>query len=217
MFTGIIEEVGLLKKVVSIREGKRLYIAAKTIIADLKIGDSVAVCGVCLTVTGLEKDCFITEAVGETIAKTTIKRWSAGRRVNLERAVKVDGRWGGHFVQGHVSGLARIVAMKNRGENWYLQLAVPQEMEHFIASEGSIAIDGVSLTIADLAATGRKAGISIIPHTYRNTIISSYKAGDLVNIETDFLARYIEKLIRPRKTESRVDTFSAEWFKKLGY
>jgi riboflavin synthase len=217
MFTGIIEEIGSLKKIVSIRGGKRLFIAARTIIDDLKIGDSVAVCGVCLTVTGLEKNCFIAEAVGETITKTTIKQWAMRRRVNLERAVKVESRWGGHFVQGHVSGLARVASMKNRGENWYLQLAMPPELEPFLVREGSIAIDGVSLTIADLSAAGPKAGISIIPHTFKNTVISGYKAGQLVNIETDFLARYVGKLVLPRKTDSRVETFSGEWFKNLGY
>jgi len=217
MFTGIIEETGSLRKIVSIRGGRRLFIAAEKIIDDLKIGDSVAVCGVCLTVTGLEKNVFIAEAVGETLTKTTIKQWTSRRRVNLERAVKVEGRWGGHFVQGHVNGLARVVAMQTRGENWYLQLAMPQELELFLVREGSIAIDGVSLTIADLAAAGHKAGISIIPHTYKNTIISGYKAGQLVNIETDFLARYLEKLVTPRKTDSRVETFSGEWFKNLGY
>jgi riboflavin synthase len=217
MFTGIIEEVGSLKKIVSIRGGKRLHVAAKSIIDGLKIGDSVAVCGVCLTVTGLEKGCFIAEAVGETLTKTTIARWSLRRRVNLERAVKVEGRWGGHFVQGHVSGLARVVAIKNRGENWYLQLAIPQDLQQYMVREGSIAVDGVSLTIADLAAAGRKAGISIIPHTYRNTIISDYRTGHPVNIETDYLARYIEKLNMPMKKDSRAEIFSGEWFKNLGY
>ncbi len=215
MFTGIIEEIGSLRKIISIRGGKRIFVAAKTIVNGLKIGDSIAVCGVCLTVVGVEKDCFIVEAVGDTMIKTTINQWSWRRRVNLERAVKVENRWGGHFVQGHVNGLARVVTMMNKGENWYLQLAMPRELEHFLVREGSIAIDGVSLTIADL--NKRKAGISIIPYTYKNTIISSYKTGHLVNIETDFLARYIEKLITPQNTNSRVETFSREWFKNLGY
>lgn len=216
MFTGITEEIGSVKKIVPIAGGKRLYIAARKVTGELKPGDSVSVCGVCLTVVGLEKDCFMVEAVGETLSKTAIGKWSLRRRVNLERAMKADGRWGGHFVQGHVNGVARVVAMKKRGENWYMQLAIPEELEHFLIREGSIAIDGVSLTIADLNG-GRKAGISIIPHTFKNTIISGYKPGDPVNVETDILAAYVEKLAAASKTDSGPASFSGEWFKNLGY
>jgi riboflavin synthase len=216
MFTGIIEEIGILKKIVSIRSGRRISIKAELIIGGLKIGDSVSVNGVCLTVTGMEKDSFMVEAVGQTMTKTTIKRWVVHQKVNLERAMQVEGRWGGHLVQGHINGQGRVTGMQNKGDNWYLQLIIPRELERFMVREGSIAVDGVSLTIADLTA-GRETGISIIPHTYRNTIISGYKTGQLVNIETDFLARYVEKLIGTQKTNTGPETFSPEWFKNLGY
>ena len=214
MFSGIIEEIGTISKTISIRGGKRIFITANKILTGLKIGDSVAVSGVCLTVMGLEKNRFVVEAVGETLTKTSVKLWPVQKKVNLERALQVQDRLGGHLVQGHINGLARVIRMVSRGDNWYLQLEIPRNLEHYLIPEGSIAVDGVSLTIADWS--GRKVGISIIPHTYRNTVIRTYKSGELVNIEIDFMARYIEKFVKTDNKQQR-ETFSAQWFKNLGY
>jgi riboflavin synthase len=215
MFTGIIEEIGSICKIVPIRGGKRIYIRARVIHTDMNIGDSVAVNGICLTVTGLDKDLFIVEAVGETLKKTSIRHWALHREVNLERAVQAQGRLGGHFVQGHVNGLARVLRLENRGENWYLQLEIPQDLGMYLIREGSLAVDGISLTIADI--TGRKIGISIIPHTYKHTTLSTWRSGQQVNVEVDLLARYLEKWMQKAETNPRRETFSAEWFKNLGY
>jgi len=215
MFTGIIEEIGSVRKIISIRDGKRICITAQKILSDLKNGDSVAVSGICLTVVQVQKDAFVAEAVGETLIKTTLRHWSTGKKVNLERALQVKDRLGGHLVQGHVNNVARVTQKVKRGENWYLELEIPGEVERYIIAEGSIAVDGISLTLASL--NGRKAGISVIPHTYQNTVISAYRIGQPVNIEIDFLARYVEKLFSGGKKKPVAETFSAEWFKNLGY
>jgi riboflavin synthase len=215
MFTGIVEEIGSIRKIIPIRNGKKIFIAAKKIISDLKVGDSVAVCGTCLTVVELAPDFFAAEVVGETLLKTTIKRWLVHKKVNLERPLQPVDRFSGHFVQGHINGIGYIIRMVRRGENWNLQMQIPQELVPYVIPEGSIAVDGVSLTIAEL--TGRIVGISIIPHTYKSTIISSYNTGQLVNIEIDFLARQIEKLLLTKKIKTPTETFSKEWFKNLGF
>ena len=215
MFTGIIEEIGSIRRIIPIRNGKKIFVNAQKVLSDLKVGDSMAVSGTCLTVAGLSKDSFMAEVVGETLLKTTIKRWTPRKKVNLERALQAADRFSGHLVQGHVNGIGRIVRMIHRGENWNLLLQIPQELTPYTIPEGSIAVDGVSLTIAEI--TGRIISISIIPHTFKNTIISTYKAGHLVNIEIDFLARYIEKLLLTKKGNTSTETFSSEWFKSLGY
>lgn len=215
MFTGIIEEIGSVSKILSIHGGKRISITAHKIVTDLKIGDSVAVSGICLTVVVIQKESFVVEAVGETLIKTTIRNWGKGTKVNLERALQEKDRLGGHLVQGHINGLARMTQLIRRGDNWFLELMIPTDLERYLIPEGSIAVDGISLTPA--VVKGRKAGLSIIPHTYQNTIISSYRTGQQVNIETDFLARYAEKLFPAEKKGPFAATFSAEWFKNLGY
>jgi riboflavin synthase len=215
MFTGIIEEIGSIRKITPIQGGKRIFISAKKIVADLKIGDSVAVCGTCLTVVGCTKDTLALDVLGETLLKTTIRTWRVHKQVNLERAIQATDRFGGHFVQGHINGVGRVIRMVRQGENRYLHLQIPEDLMLYLIPEGSIAVDGVSLTIAEL--NGTKVGISIIPHTYKSTIISTYKAGYPVNIEVDFLARYLEKLMLIKKTKGKAETISMEWLKNLGY
>lgn len=195
MFTGLIEEIGLIQKITPVSGGgKQIKIQAKKILSDLEIDNSVAVSGVCLTVVKIFEDEFVVEAVGETLEKSTLRNTTIGQRVNLERALRLSDRLGGHFVQGHVNGMGTIKQILQRGENWYLEIEIPIALENYVIDEGSIAIDGVSLTIANLKRA--IIGISVIPYTFKNTIINDYQINQKVNIETDFLAKYVENFIQ---------------------
>lgn len=213
MFTGLIEEIGKISSIVGIPGGKRLKISASKILDDLKVDDSVAVNGICLTVTKLEKDSFICEAVGATIAKTTLQNFQIGEEINLERAMRLSDRLGGHLVQGHVNGIGTIIQIQKPGDNYYVEIMIPTEIKKYLVEEGSIAVDGISLTIARLEDD--TFGVSVIPHTWANTIIKNKKPGSRVNIETDVIAKYVEKLLM--KTGKDDKKFSDTWFKDLGY
>lgn len=213
MFTGLIEEIGKVKSIQPIAGGQKINLSASKILDDLKVDDSVAVNGVCLTATKIETNSFWVDAVGETLTKTTVAKFKNGINVNLERAVRLNDRLGGHLVQGHVNGIGRITQIINRGENYFLEVEVPPSLNKYLIDEGSIAVDGISLTIAKL--TENRAGISVIPHTWANTILNQKVVGDHVNIETDVIAKYVEKLISDKKNSD--ETFTDEWFKNMGY
>jgi riboflavin synthase len=212
MFTGIIEEIGHIKKIERIAGGNKINISAEIIMGDIKVDDSLAVNGVCLTVTRMEDAAVWVDAVGETLEKTTLVSMMVGSQVNLERALRLSDRLGGHLVQGHVNGIGEITQIKRRGENYYLEIFVPSNLNKYIVEEGSITVDGISLTIARL--NDMRIGISIIPHTWKNTTISEAKVGQKVNIETDVLAKYIEKMLHNSREEEK---YSKKWFHELGY
>ncbi len=199
MFTGIIEELGRISAVEPIAGGLRLFIEAKEVLKDLKTGDSLAVNGACLTIVGRRDAEFAVEAVGETLEKTTIGSWKIGGQVNLERSLSAAGRFGGHFVQGHVNATGRITQWYPRGENWFLEVEIPPPLMRYIIPEGSIAIEGISLTVASLH--GNRVGINIIPHTAKATNLQFKQVGEAVNIEVDMIAKYLEKLITLRREE----------------
>ncbi len=209
MFTGIIEEVGEIVTVTPIENGKNLTIRARRVREGTRIGDSIAVDGVCLTVTALGSEQFSVQAVGETLEKTTLGTVQHGRRVNLERALAVGDRLGGHFVQGHVNGIGHIRTMRKRGENYLLEVEIPPPLRKYIILEGSIAIDGISLTIAHLIDV--LVGINIIPHTMENTNLRYKQVGDGVNIEVDLIAKYIENLIRFSKRNELNENLLKQW------
>ena len=213
MFTGIIEEVGEIDEIKSIAGGKSLKISSKEILRDLKVGDSISVNGVCLTVTNCTLTHFHVDAVGETMSKTTISMFKVGRIVNLERALQLSQRLGGHLVQGHVNGVGEIFEIKKLGENYSLSVIVPGILEKYFIKEGSVAIDGVSLTIAQ--TLNNKLTFSIIPHTWKNTNLRLRKVGDKVNVEIDVIAKYVEKFLINIK-ENRGE-LNEEWLNKLGY
>jgi riboflavin synthase len=213
MFTGLIEEIGTISTITQISGGKRLRIEASKILDDLKVDDSVAINGVCLTAIKIDGTGFWAEAVGVTLDKTTLNKMYKGRLVNLERAVRLSDRLGGHMVQGHVNGIGTIAKIEKLGDNYSLEVSVPDKLTKYLIDEGSIAVDGISLTIATLINS--KVGLSIIPHTWNNTNLIKMNIGDKVNIETDVIAKYIEKLIT--KNENSNDKFSDLWFKKNGY
>ncbi|MBI1939848.1 MAG: riboflavin synthase [Ignavibacteriales bacterium] len=212
MFTGIIEEVGTLEKIERITDGYRIKVNASLITEDLHVNDSVAVNGVCLTVIKTEQNGFWVEAVGTTLEKTTIKKIKQNSHVNLERAVRLSDRLGGHLVQGHVNGIGIIKKILKIAENYFVEVEIPGELEKYVLPEGSIAVDGISLTIAKLS--DNLIGLSIIPHTWMHTNLQHKKVSDEVNIETDVIAKYVEKLLGTKNSEKNLtDTL----LKEMGY
>jgi len=212
MFTGIIEEIGKSALIENIQGGKRIKILASEILEDVKIDDSICVNGVCLTVTGKGKDYFSADAVGETLNKTTLSKLRIGEEVNLERALKLTDRLGGHIVQGHVNGTGSVADIAKLGENYFLEIIIPSGLEKYVIAEGSVTVEGISLTVAKIE--GNKIGLSIIPHTWKNTNLRSKKNGDEVNIEVDVIAKYVEKLIKGNKREEGLTELR---LKELGY
>lgn len=197
MFTGIIEDPGKITDVRPINGGLRFTVEANHVTDDLKIGDSISVNGVCLTVVALAGQRFSVEAVGETLEKTTIGTLEPGDLVNLERPLAANGRFGGHIVQGHVNATGVIRQWFARGDNWFLEVELPQALMRYVILEGSIAIEGISLTVAKLQ--GNRVGINIIPHTVKVTNLQTKAVGDPVNIEVDVLAKYVENLLSFQK------------------
>ena len=195
MFTGIVEEMGQVEGIQRGKQSAVLTIRAKTVLEGTKIGDSIAVNGVCLTVTSLLSDRFSADVMHETLDRTALAGLRRGSLVNLERAMAADGRFGGHIVAGHIDGTGRITRIK-RDDNavWYTVQAAPQLLR-YIVEKGSIAMDGISLTVARVEETA--FSISAIPHTVAQTALQNRREGDLVNLETDIIGKYVEKLLTP--------------------
>jgi len=195
MFTGIIEELGTVAKLETRSAGARLVIECATVLSDAAEGSSIAVNGVCLTALALTPNSFAADLAPETLARTNLGDLVPGARVNLERSVTPATRLSGHIVQGHVDGTGVLISLDELGDgNWWLKLQVPAALDRYIVHKGSIAIDGISLTIAALDA-GPIVGVTIIPHTFTHTSLGQAKIGARLNVEVDVLAKHVEKLI----------------------
>ena len=196
MFTGIIEELGTVAAAMESRAaGARLVVRCATVLSDASDGVSIAVNGVCLTAVDVQPDSFSADVSPETLRRTNLGALRAGARVNLERPLAPTGRLSGHIVQGHVDGTGEFVSLDALGDdNWWLRVRVPADLDPFMVFKGSIAIDGISLTIA--ALEGGMLSVTIIPHTFRNTTLGGYQPGARVNLECDVLAKHVEKLLR---------------------
>ena len=201
MFTGLIEEIGSVRRVVSGAEWGRIAIACKDILPGTKIGDSIAVNGVCLTVTNLQKDGFTADVMAEILRRSDLGALRQGDPVNLERAMAADGRFGGHIVAGHVDGTGTLVRKKQEGNAMVLTIAADPAILYEIVEKGSITIDGISLTVVSVDA--ERFTVSIIPHTGAKTILLDKKTGDPVNLETDVIAKYIRRFTTPQKEEKK--------------
>lgn len=188
MFTGLVEEVGTISA-----PAPRMRIACATVLSDIREGDSISVSGCCLTALDIGPDGFSADLAPETLKRTSLGDRQVGDAVNLERSLRVDQRLGGHIVQGHVDGTGELLAMEELGNgNWWLKVSVPAELDRYIVEKGSLAIDGISLTVARIA--GGIAEVTIIPHTYSHTSLRDRRPGSRVNLEVDILAKYLEKL-----------------------
>ena len=197
MFTGIVEEVGTVAELAPRAAGARLRVRARTVLDDAREGSSIAVNGVCLTALDITTDSFSADLAPETLRRTSLGDLAPGSLVNLERPLLPSTRLSGHIVQGHVDGTGSVVSFEELGDaNWWLNIAVPEELDRYLVYKGSVAVDGVSLTIATLEK--RIMGITIIPHTYQMTCFRQYEPGRRVNIECDILAKHVEKLMALR-------------------
>lgn len=195
MFTGIVEEVGTIKNIKRGQHSAVLTIQAKTVLEETRIGDSIAVNGICLTVTRLFPDGFSADVMHETLNRSSLAGLSAGSVVNLERAMPANGRFGGHIVAGHVDGVGHVANIRRDDTAvWYTVHAGP-EILRYVVEKGSITIDGISLTVA--AVEQDRFSVSLIPHTAQVTILGEKGPGDTVNLETDIIGKYVEKLLRP--------------------
>ena len=194
MFTGIIEEVGEIEGFEETAGGfRRIHVRARGILEEIALGASIAVNGVCLTAVAFDKSGFSADLSLETLDRTSLKVLQSGSLVNLERPMRADGRFGGHIVQGHVDGVGRIASFDRSGDNWNLVIAYAREAGRYLVEKGSITVDGISLTVAQL--TRETFGAAIIPHTLENTNLKRAQTGDAVNLEFDVIAKYVERML----------------------
>lgn len=208
MFTGIIEEIGTVRRIEHGAKGARLTIQAKTVLEDTRIGDSIATNGVCLTVVSMTGDSFSADVMAESLRRSSLGTLQGSSPVNLERAMAANGRFGGHIVSGHIDGTGTIASQKREDNAVWVKIKTPAPLLRYIVEKGSIAIDGVSLTVA--AVTDTDFSVSIIPHTGAQTILLGKKPGDPVNLECDVIGKYVEKLTAPHKTGGISTNFLAE-------
>ncbi|MDV6378019.1 riboflavin synthase [Sporosarcina sp. GW1-11] len=213
MFTGIIEEIGSVKSIQPGAQSMTLTIAASTVLSDVRLGDSIAVNGVCLTVKDFTKDQFSADVMPETISSTSLRQLTAGSRVNLERALAANGRFGGHFVTGHVDGVATIRQKRTVDNALYIRLSLPEAYAPYLLKKGSIALDGTSLTIFEVDQTD--ITISLIPHSQEMTVLAKKQQGEVVNFECDMLAKYVENMLVKR--ESNSPSVTEDFLKQHGF
>ena len=199
VFTGLIEEVGKVVATGASDYGTKLEVAAPRTAREARTGESIAVNGCCLTLTSRRGDRLTFDLLEETIARTNLKKLRQNSRLNLERALRADGRLGGHFVQGHVDCVSRIIAFDRKGADFRLEIELPENSRHYVASKGSITVNGISLTVAEVLP--RSFAVWIIPYTKRHTNLNRVTIGDLVNLEFDILAKYVERMVAPYVTK----------------
>ena len=210
MFTGIVEELGRIVRLETVEDSARLTVEAPTVTQDVNLGDSVSVNGCCLTVTAVHGSTFTADLMAETLTRTTLGSQAPGDPVNLERALRASDRLGGHIVQGHVDATAEVLD-HHRGEHWdLLRISLPQEIARYVAVKGSVALDGVSLTVVDVVdapnaspvpGAGASLSVGLIPETLRRTTLGTRRPGERVNLEVDVLAKYAERLLGARMSQ----------------
>lgn len=195
MFTGLVEEVGAIKEIRPAGKAIHLTIRSKAVLDDVQIGDSIAVNGICLTVTAFDASSFTVDVVPETMRRTTLHELSGGSPVNLERAMAMGKRFGGHIVSGHIDGVGRIVSIVDEDIAKVVRIAAPEQVLRYVVEKGSICIDGISLTVMDVDSESFR--VSIIPHTWMVTVLAHRRVGSLVNLECDIIGKYVERLLGP--------------------
>ena len=214
MFTGIIEELGTIRRMTSSPKGARVEVTAGTILSEARLGDSIAVNGVCLTVVDQGPDWFAADVSEETLRRTSLKQMRIGTRVNLERPLTPASRLGGHIVQGHVDGVGEFVEARPSGDGWVVRVRFPKDLGRYIVEKGSIAVDGISLTVASLGDDYFE--IAIIPHTWKMTNLGSLDRGAALNLEVDVIAKYVERMMQAHTLESG-RKLTIEGLTEMGY
>ena len=195
MFTGLVEETGTIERISRGANSAVLYIKAGIVLEGTKIGDSIAVNGVCLTVTSIKGSAFSADVMHETLNRSSLSTLKSGSRVNLERAMQMGGRFGGHIVSGHIDGPGRIISIRKDDNAVWYQIAASVQILRYIVEKGSITVDGISLTVAKVDDSS--FSVSVIPHTAAVTVLSDRREGDIVNLENDIIGKYVEKLMQP--------------------
>ena len=213
MFTGLVEELGRVRRLERQGAFQRLDIAAEHVLSDLAVGDSVNIDGACQTAVAVGADGFVVETVAETLARTTLGTFRVGQEVNLERALRADQRLGGHMVLGHVDGIGQIRTISEQDRELRIEVAAPPEIVRYIAAKGSVCLDGIGLTVAGV--TREAFTVAVIPHTFDNTTLSHRRASDSINLEADVIARYVERLFGGEALSST--GFSFETLRDMGY
>ena len=214
MFTGIIEEVGKIAKIQKQGEFAVLTINGSKVLEDVQLGDSIAVNGVCLTVTTFGNDFFTADVMSETLNRTSLSEVQVGSPVNLERAMAANGRFGGHIVSGHIDGTGAVASITPADNAVWYRINTSPKIMRYIIEKGSITIDGISLTVVDCDESGFR--VSIIPHTIANTNLGSKKVGSIVNLENDVIGKYVEKLLTPTSGSPK-SNISEEFLRKTGF
>ena len=214
MFTGIVEEVGRIEKIEKGASSQVLTIEAQTVLENTKIGDSIAVNGICLTVTSLKGRLFTVDVMPETINRSSLSVLKKGSHVNLERAMAAYGRFGGHIVSGHADGTGIIKEVKKDDNAHWYKIEADGKLLRYIVEKGSVTIDGISLTVARV--DDESFSVSIIPHTSKVTILGEKGAGNVVNIETDIIGKYVEKLMMPQK-DKKASNITMDFLMKNGF
>lgn len=202
MFTGIIEEIGQITSIQATADAIALTVQASKVLEDVQLGDSIAVNGVCLTVTTFTSKSFTADVMPETIDATSLRSLKRGSVVNLERAMAANGRFGGHIVSGHVDGVGTLLRKTPKGNAVYVDIQLPKELAVQCIHKGSICVDGISLTIFNVTDTS--VTVSLIPHTYAETILSKKQVGDIVNIECDLFGKYVQHFMAQRQATSNI-------------
>ena len=199
MFTGLVEEKGILKEKIPTGDGFQFVIQAKIVMKNLQIGSSVAVNGCCLTVVRIDGNTFAVDTIEETLNKTNLGVLKQGMKVNLERPLAADARLGGHFVLGHIDTTGKVEDVKELSNSHWLTISFPEKFKHYLIYVGSVAIDGVSMTVAELK--DKSFSVGIIPHTWKETIFADKKVGDTVNLEFDVLGKYVERIMESKNQD----------------
>lgn len=215
MFTGIVEETGYVKSFKKQSDGALLTVGCRKILDGTKTGDSICTNGVCLTVSEIFKDGFSAMLSNETLEVSDFSDVKPNDKLNLERALRLQDRLGGHIVSGHIDCLGKIVSINKMSDFYDIETEIPHEMSKYVVYKGSIALDGISLTVADVKDNIFR--VSIIPHTFNNTVLKDLSKGDAVNIETDILSKYVEKLLLFRDNKSEKSNISLEFLKENGF
>lgn len=216
MFTGIVEEIGFVEGVTKGAKSSRLRIKADTVLEGTRIGDSICTSGVCLTVTKLEGAYFEADVMAETMRRSKLGSLNPGSKINLERAMQLNGRFGGHMVSGHIDGTGKILAMVKEENAVWVSISAEESLLRYIVEKGSIAIDGVSLTVAAVGHSEFK--VSVIPHTGMETTLLKQKVGDAVNLECDIIGKYVEKLLQPGiEANGKKETLTEGFLKQNGF
>jgi riboflavin synthase len=218
VFTGIVKAIGTVVSATPNKEGRLFSVRCPELVSKIEVDDSVSVNGVCQTAVSLTGDTFTFQAVEVTLTKTTLGSLKMGQPVNLELALQLSDRLGGHLVQGHVNGMATFKSVSASGNNYYLCLEADDRHFKYLVKEGSVTLNGISLTIADISLAQKRFWVSIIPHTWMNTTFNQLKTGDKINLEVDILAKYVENLLFHSDGPTNLGSkLSEEWIRSKGF